>query len=873
MATKEELKIALDAGDIELASKLDADLQAQSASEQLTMQKQIDAQKTPDQLYEELLTTHRAGRPATDQLLRYADTQRTSGESDNSLYTRIQSKVRGDMTPPKQMSLGATMMQDNMMHPDVADAPAIYAARERGKLANDASFGEHFNLVNGYTGAQFVAGLQNLNSMKDYITAPLHVPINKVLRKYSDLTGKSTDEVLRKYPAYNDVREKFLGKDTLQNTFFPIEDRNEIIDKYNVRDAENQENTRLFEPYMKNSGVGGFFGTVPTYLASQILAGPVVAGVSKALVGEVGSLASGAANATGRGIKAGSEAIVRRHVPVLSNIINKAKSDYGKRTIDAISAFKNRSTLPLSKLTEGAAGNAATNLNLSMGESALRPDEDWKQGVVSGLASNAIAKATRGVLSELPSSLSPRQQGIIDWYKTKGGVPDMGVASGNTQLQREISGVYNDPNLATITQPFKDKQADVESKIIMQAMGVPKKSAGSEMSNFDWDTFWGKKGLGGEMDFRDANSSASYAPKYQDALKDLVTKYSDSPLKSDKVTLSNLNYISDLLDSKASAVGPSGPLQSPMVSSGDMKSIMQELAGIKSAYGKSSNPAQVTTSKNLSEAETILNNMVDDVQVPKGLSYNGKPFDASYIKDLNRRYAIASHLNDNALDLSGNINPKKLVASVYDQPGMLKNALRDLGSDASKDINNLASYYEMKGKAYHSNLEGSPVASESGKSHIDTLYSGTPSRTIPSMYDTWRMNRYLSGKPGMTGLVGAIPGVPNMKNDRGLWTPFTLGRVDASGAHVNKDLIDFGNNEYEAYNYYSQPGNESEKDNYSTYMADKLRKNTRELAYPHVLMDEIGTGLKELSYPLLFGASLLRESMRDKKKDKEGKRR
>lgn len=821
----------------------------------------------PDVQYEELLTAIRQGDPSAQE--RFADFARNTFKPGNDFVKHseaIQQKLQSDIAKLPTPSLGTTMTNESKTYrPPLKDAAAIYERQRRGKEAAQESFGEHFNKVAGYTADQFLKGGRNIVDMAEYLAAPAQVPVNKAIRKYQDMVGiPGLDEVLRKkVPGYNTIRESLIGNRSAQDIFLPIKSRSEIAASYDQRQKDNEKESELFQPYLENSGVGGFFGPMPVYAASQLLAGPVVKSALTGVSNVISGTTSGALNATGRGIKKTAEVVQKRHVPILSDMVEKAKSNYGEKVLDYIGNVKNASKLPISPLHEGIASNAANTMALSVLESANRPDEDWKQGVVSGVGANLISKGLRGVVSELPSTVSPKNVEAINRLKRLGYEPDAGLLSGSKAIQEEIQGLKNDKVWGPRVQPFVDRQNDVKTKVVLKAMGMPK-TVQPGMSSSQWEKFWGKEGLGGEMDFRDANTSASFKPTYQKQLSDMLAnlKHDSLPGSPEAYKIGKQLY-QNLTDASnpTSSVGP----RLPVIATKDMKRILQKFNGTIAAASSSNSIGLRNAVPDLKAMSKVLDDMINDVQVPKGLtSPTGHPFDADYIKDLNRRYAIASNINDNALNLDGSINPNKLVNAISGDPAMLKRSLRGQGDEAQKDLNALAQVIQLEKRGSHSSLEGSPIASTSKKTDAESHFGKLPKDYVPSVTDVFRGNMHMRGIPSTTGLLGYVHPSLAMKNDRGLYTPYTTGRMLTAGSGHSKSIVDFLEREYDAYDKLSN----KDSTDYTDYLYGKLGENTYNLVHNEPPMKKLGTLAKQIPYTGAYTISELIDYLEGKKKKK-----
>lgn len=833
-----------------------------------------DVQKmaaNPDVMYEELLTSVRQGNSEKSQQL-FEDYVRSTfvpGNDPAKLYEATKLRLEKDLAQFKTPSLGNAMTAESkVFHPAVTDAAKINARRAMGQMAEDDSVWQNAMVTAGYTADQFLKGGRNIVDMAEYLAQPIQAPIDKAIRNWQNkLPFPGADEVLQKYsPAYKTMRNSLIGDRSAQDIFLPTKTRQQISQDYMERQKVNDAETEEFAPYMNHSGVGGFFGPMLPYIASQQLFGPVVKGAISGVSDIVGSTAKTAAIKTGHGIKIGAEAIQKHHVPVLSDIIAKAKSDYGPRVLNEIGHIKNKSQLPLSVLHKGIASNATNNIALSMLESMNRPDEDWKQGLVAGIGGNAISGMARGVLSELPSNLGPREAEVLARMYAKGYVPDAGIKSGNLALQRQIQGIKNSSRWGPLAQPFVDKQNDVKANIVYDAMGIKRKKGSTGISTQDWENFWGKNGLGGEMDFRDANTGASYGPQYRDSIQSLLDSIKDNDLPGTKLAYKRGLELQKILENRSPTVSSIGPVMPRAINTGDMKQIMEGFNQTIAAYSRSDNSAKVNAVPYLKGIGTILDDMINDVQVPKGLKApNGAPYNADYIRDLNRRYAVASTVNNEALDLTGEVNPSKLMASIANDPKLLKRTLRGNNDPNMQNISDLATLIEMEKKSYHSPLEGSPISDTTGgKKSAKAVFSELPKDMVPSILDVYRVDRNLRGIPSMTGLPGYI-GLPGMRNDRSLYTPYTLGRIDMAGAHINKDVVDWLEEEYNAWHTLTG----GDRREYTEYLKGKLQENNAAVLSAEPLRQKLGTLAKRVPYTAAYGISALVDLLSKQSENKE----
>jgi hypothetical protein len=264
-----------------------------------------------------------------------------------------------------------------------------------------------------------------------------------------------------------------------------------------------------------------------------------------------------------------------------------------------------------------------------------------------------------------------------------------------------------------------------------------------------------------------------------------------------------------------------------------MKDVLQEFNALRQAYKASDVPSRLSAVKHLDKADGILQKMVDDVQVPKGLTYNNKPFDMSAIKDLNARYAIASTINENALNATGTLNPRKLFNKLSDDPDILKRALRGIGNERQKDLSNLVSLIGMEGKRSGSSLTGSPV-SEMTRGHRikhdeESFFSQLPVDVKPSLMDTIRTQKFMSGYPITTGYL-------NLKNDTGLLTPYSIGRNYTSATQFGPKVERALSDEKDIYDYYNNGPGASEEGGLKKHLSRRADSKLKE--YQGYMTDE-----------------------------------
>jgi len=546
-----------------------------------------------------------------------------------------------------------------------------------------------------------------------------------------------------------------------------------------MRRAEEQaEGDRIFREASENKGLSGNLGDSLPYFATGALMGPAARSIAgkgvTALEKAVEVPVKAAGSNTVRAINAAAASTSAPMAP-LRWAAQRAKTEF----VDGMvrKAAQKAARIPMTQryrvnlLRDILAGGG-----LGAAEGTMHYDRNPIEGAISGLLGTTAGKAIEAPFLRAPNYWSPNEQRLVDWMQDQGYRATPGMETGSRRLQKFEHGIREfDPTADHLGDIDRNNQM-IFNRTAARTIGMHNpdghpfdpKPLDKHFQGMKRDYDTAVLGTTGRLNKRNINN-------IMQVVDDLRLNMSPEAQKAYRVAQS---YAEQMRAASQVTRGANGRFQAATFNGEDFQRINSAMREeVKSALAR----GELSTVNALQPMIREFGQGVD-----RGVLAHGGRTKLAEWKDLNERWAMANLLVDDGLDITGNVDLKKLGNHL-----MATDAKRTLTERGGRitDLQRLAKGAHMVRNQAGSGLSGANIINSGRQSFAQRMLQ-TPllgrMPILPQLY----MNMYLKGIPSTRG-VGAllIPGFQGAKGHGAFTIPQSIRAIE-SGTERKTEAIE-----------------------------------------------------------------------------------